>query len=91
MNALYDYDFKDTNGTYFVKASERGFMYRWLELAGFSRTKYIDEALVHYRWRNDNTVLSIPYKVKKALLDYIFGLEPSKPIESIYRVVGKLI
>ena len=88
---LYDHDFKDTNGDYFVKASERGFMFRWLELAGYARTKYISDALVHYRWRNDNTVLSTPKRVKNALLKYISGLETSQPIEWIHRVFGELI
>ena len=51
-----DADFKEAStDRFFVKASERGFMYRWYELAGFERIKYISDKLVHYRWRSGNT------------------------------------
>ena len=85
---LYRLDFRDANGKFFLKASERGFMFRWLELTGFSRTKFLTDKLVHYRWRLDNTVNTVSPKRRGELFDFIKHMHPSSVLDSIHVILG---
>jgi hypothetical protein len=72
-----DFAFKDNS--WLVKATDRGFVYRMLELAGPDRVEFIQEALYKYKWSaSSSTVASIPKEIRVANLQHVQSLEPSK-------------
>ena len=71
-------DFAYKDGTWLIKATDRGFVYRMLELSGVDRVAYITEELYKYKWSGTaSTAASVPKEIKEAHLQHVKDLEPS--------------
>ena len=72
-------DFQHSDGSWLIKCTERGFVYRMLELAGPSRIGYIPEKIYKYRYSYKSSTLAlISPQDRSAMLNHtIFGMKQS--------------
>ena len=82
-------DFMDANGSWLQKASDRGFIYRTLELSGQDRVGYIPETIYEYRYsETDSTLQTVPAEKRRASLDHVLHDMPhSEPLQLPIHVV----
>lgn len=81
-----DFSFKDRS--WLIKASDRGFVYRALELSGVDRVAFIPSALYKYKWSvSASTVAQVPKEMRVAQLEHVQSLEPSERIGLPFHVV----
>lgn len=81
-----DFSFEDK--TWLVKATDRGFVYRLLELSGVDRVAYISHALYKYKWSaSASTVAQVPKDIRVAQLDHVKSLPPSERIRLPFHIV----
>jgi hypothetical protein len=74
-----DFTFRD--GSWLIKATDRGFFYRMLEVAGVDRVGYIPEATYKYKWSATwSTFAQVPEEMQQAQLEHIVSLTPSKRV-----------
>ena len=71
-------DFTDAEGDWLLKATDRGFVYRMLELSGVKRVGYIKEEIYKYKFSvKGSTLATVPIEVRQANLQHVLGMEPS--------------
>ena len=75
-------DFQHSDGSWLIKCTERGFVYRMLELAGPSRIGYIAEKIYNYKFSTtSSTLATVPPEARAAMLSHtISGMKPSEPL-----------
>jgi len=75
-------------GTWLQKATDRGYVYRMLELSGLSRIGYIDKQIYLYKFdASKSTLATVSQAVKKNDLDYIQNLQPSVQLQLPVHVI----
>lgn len=78
---LSEVDFQDEQGQFVWKGTDRGFIFRMLELSGPERACYIEKKV--YQYVTDGTPKSnknVSRRRRQALLEHFASLSPSKPI-----------
>ncbi|CAB9497318.1 Glycosyl transferase [Seminavis robusta] len=81
-----DFTFKD--GSWLIKATDRGFVYRMLEVSGFDRVGYIEQAIYKYKWSaSSSTQAQIPKEMRVAQLQHVVDMEPSKRVSLPIHVI----
>jgi glycosyltransferase involved in cell wall biosynthesis len=74
-----DFTFRD--GSWLIKATDRGFFYRMLEVAGVDRVGYIPQAIYKYKWSATlSTSAQVPKEMQEAQLEHVVNLTPSKRV-----------
>ena len=82
-------DLTDAEGSWLQKASDRGYIYRTLELSGQDRVGYIPETIYEYRYsETDSTLQTVPAEKRRASLDHVLhGMPHSEPLQLPIHVV----
>lgn len=81
-----DFAFKD--GSWLIKATDRGYVYRMLEVSGFDRVGYIPQAIYKYNWSaSSSTITQVPKEMRVAQLEHVVSLTPSKRVSLPIHVV----
>ena len=74
--------------TWLVQATDRGFVYRTLELAGIDRVGYISDPIYQYNWSPQTSTQSkVPQHIREAHLRHVQSLAPSPPLQLPVHVV----
>lgn len=89
LEHISEHDFKHSNGKWLTKCTERGFVYRMLELAGPSRIGFIDEKIYNYKFSaTSSTLAAVSAEDREAMLHHtIYGMKPSQPLVPDLHVV----
>lgn len=88
LDHITERDFQHSDGTWLVKATERGFVYRMLELAGPSRIGYIADKIYNYKYSaTSSTLVTVLAEVRTAQLAHVQSLESSQPLAQDVDVV----
>ena len=89
LNHITEKDFQHSDGSWLIKCTERGFVYRMLELAGPSRIGYIAEKIYSYKFSStSSTLATVPAEVRAAMLNHTMtGMKPSQPLLDDLNVV----
>lgn len=81
-------DFSFSDGTWLLKATDRGYVYRMLELSGAARVGYIEEPIYTYNYSpSQSTAAMVPPDVKVAHLDHVLAMVPSAVLQLPVHVV----
>lgn len=82
LDHISENDFKSSDGTWLLKASDRGFIYRMLELSGPERIAHIADKIYKYQVSaEDSTLAKVPPLTRADMLEHtISGMEPSEPL-----------
>lgn len=81
-------DFQYSDGSWLLKATDRGFLYRVLELSGSSRIGYISQRIYKYKHNSHgSTLTTVPSDTKYKHLQYVLSLAPSAPLKLPVHVV----
>jgi glycosyltransferase involved in cell wall biosynthesis len=81
-------DFTYSDGSWLVKGTDRGFVYRMLELAGHDRVSYIDTPVYRYKYSSvTSTVATVALKVRKQQIQHLMTLTPSKRLDLPIHIV----
>jgi len=81
-----DFTFKDN--TWLLKATDRGFVYRILELSGVDRVAFIPQALYKYKWSPAaSTIAQVPKEVRVAHLEHVQSLDPSERLNLPFHII----
>ena len=77
-------DFQDREGQWVKKATDVGFIYRMIELAGQRHACYIERDLYQYTAKTRPKSLDAVSKEQKAeYMDHFQNMEPSQPLKSL--------
>ena len=89
LEHISEHDFKHSDGTWLTKCTERGFVYRMLELAGPSRIGYIGEKIYNYKFSaKSSTLTTVSAEARAAMLQHTMsGMKPSQPLLADLHVV----
>jgi glycosyltransferase involved in cell wall biosynthesis len=74
-----DFTFRD--GSWLIKATDRGFFYRMSEVSGVDQVGYIPQAIYKYKWSaKSSTIALVPKEMQRAHLQHVVSLAPSTPV-----------
>jgi hypothetical protein len=78
-------DFQDQSGAWVMKASDRGFVYRVVELAGSQHTWYIRDVIYRYITppEGPKSIRDVSAEKKKTLLKHFASMKPSNPLDGL--------
>jgi len=75
-------DFTQSDGSWLTKASDRGFVYKMLELSGVDRISYIPEKIYKYNYSTKTSTLAkVSQSSKNAQTSHTQYLKPSSRLE----------
>lgn len=78
---LAERDFQNKRGEWLQKATDRGFVYRFLELSGIDRVGFISKKIYKYKFHSlKSTLATVPKSVRIANLRDVLTMPPSNPI-----------
>ena len=81
-------DFTYEDGSWLAKATDRGFVYRMLELSGTERVGYITDQIYKYNWSSSSSTLAIVGKATRdAHCQHVKDLVPSNKFQLPIHVV----
>jgi cellulose synthase/poly-beta-1,6-N-acetylglucosamine synthase-like glycosyltransferase len=82
-------DFKFSDGSWLVKGTDRGFVYRMLELSGPDRIGYISDKIYQYNFSPEtSTLASVSKQVRDAQISFtMIGMAASEPLMPDVHVV----
>lgn len=82
-------DFQQSDGSWLMQFTERGFVYRMLELAGPRRIGYIQEKIYRYKYSDKSSTVALISANKLAeILNYtMYEMKPSKELALEIHVV----
>ena len=88
LDEVSHHDFKYRDGSWLVKGTERGFVYRMLELSGPDRIGYISTKIYKYNYSSvTSTLATVSRKVKKNSLRHVKNMTPSEKLKLPIHVV----
>lgn len=71
------HDFQNANGRWLQKATDRGFIYKFLEYSGEQHLRFLsDMASYNYSWTPNNGLLLFPPEIIRGDRDYVNNLPP---------------
>eukprot|EP00963_Diacronema_lutheri_P005777 scaffold458_cov424-Pavlova_lutheri.AAC.4 len=80
-------DFLDSDGNFLQKGTERGFIYKFLELCGPRRIQYIREILYRYSTHRRNTVRTVSSELRLKQVARFKGAIPLQEISAIHVIL----
>jgi glycosyltransferase involved in cell wall biosynthesis len=81
-------DFTYSDGTWLLKATDRAFVYRMLEVSGAARVGFITEPIYTYNYNpSSSTAATVPNDVKLAHLNHVMSMAPSAVLQIPVHIV----
>lgn len=82
LNHIERIDFTHSNGRWLSKASDRGFVYKMLELSGVDHTSYIPQKIYKYNYSpKTSTLATVSKEMREAQTRHTQSLIPSSRLE----------
>jgi len=87
LNNFTESDFKDSEGSWLIRVTDRQFIYKCIELSGLKRVSYIKKILYSYRTHSHNIRNLVDENYKNRIIDQIAKKAPSKVLEDEIHIV----